>query len=56
MSHYQDERDNFYATKPQKSSPGLVDLLKRNNVEPTMLSHLDIKLARKFMPKNYKGE
>jgi hypothetical protein len=38
------------------SSPGLVDLLKRQGVEPTMVSNLDIKLAREFMPKSYKGE
>lgn len=39
-----------------KSSPGLIALLKRNGIEPTTEAAQDLKLARQFMPKNYKGE
>lgn len=34
--------------KGKRSSPGLIDWLKRNNIEPTMDSKIDLERAKKL--------
>lgn len=42
-------------TNARKSSPGLIELLKRHGIEPTGDSKKDLALAAKVMPKPYRG-